>query len=87
MFAIPAKAANPFPKKYCPNTDVTDLLDPECSSFFQHLMGVMDWMVEIGCVDIMVEVSMLSSHLTLPRKGHLEAALHIMGYLKQKNNS
>jgi hypothetical protein len=33
-FMIAAKAANPFPEKYCPDTDMTDPLDPECSSFF-----------------------------------------------------
>ncbi len=87
MLTIPAKAANLFPEKYCPDTDVTDPLDPECSSFFNNLIGVMHWMVEIGREDIAVEVSMLSSYLTLPREGHLEAALHIMGYLKQKHNS
>ena len=87
MFKIPVKAANPFPEKYSPDTDVTDPLDPECSSFFQHLIGVMRWMVELGHVDIMVEVSMLSLYLALPREGHLEIALHIVGFLKQKHNS
>jgi hypothetical protein len=33
------------------------------------------------------EVSILSSHLAYPREGHLDAALHIMGYLKAKHNS
>ena len=33
-FMIPAKAANPFPEKYCPDTNMTDPLDSECSSFF-----------------------------------------------------
>jgi hypothetical protein len=65
-FRIPAKAANPFPENYSLDTDVTDPLDPDCSLFFQHLIGVMCWMVEIGRVDIAVEVSMLSSYLTLP---------------------
>ena len=40
MFSILVKAANPFPEKYCPNTDVSDPLDPKCSSFFQHLIGL-----------------------------------------------
>jgi hypothetical protein len=30
---------------------------------------------------------MLSSYLAFPREGHLEAALHIMGYLRLKHNS
>jgi hypothetical protein len=41
----------------------------------------MRWMVELGRIDIATEVSMLSSYLACPRKGHLENALHVMGYL------
>ena len=44
-------------------------------------------MVELGRVDIGVEVSQLSSFLAYPRKGHMEAALHIMSYLCVKHNS
>jgi hypothetical protein len=44
-------------------------------------------MVELGCIDIATEVSMLSSYLACPRKGHLENALHVMGYLQLKHNS
>jgi len=47
----------------------------------------MRWMVELGRVDIATEVSLLSSHLAYPREGHLEAALHIMGYLRLRHNS
>ncbi len=80
-YKIPAKADKPFACDYCPDTDVTDPLDPECASFFQHLIGVMQWMVELGRVDIAMEVSMLSSYLAFPCEGYLEASLHIMGYL------
>jgi hypothetical protein len=76
-YKIPAKAENPFACDYCPDTDVTEHLDPECASFFQHLIGVMHWMVELGRVDIATEVSMLSLYLALPREGHLEASLHL----------
>jgi hypothetical protein len=80
-YSIPARADNPFPVDYDPSTDLSDILDPDCSSFYQHLIGVMRWMVELGCIDIATEVSMLSSYLACPRKGHLENALHVMGYL------
>ena len=43
-------------------------------------------MVELGRVDITTEVSLLSSHLALPREGHLLTALHVMGYLCLKHN-
>ena len=41
----------------------------------------MRWMVELGRVDIATKVSMLSSYLADPCEGHLEAAIHAMGYL------
>ncbi len=44
-------------------------------------------MVELGQIDIATEVSMLSSYLACPHKGHLENALHVMGYLQLKHYS
>ena len=43
----------------------------------------MRWAVKIGRVDILLEVSLLSSHLALPRVVHLQAVYRIFGYLKQ----
>jgi hypothetical protein len=86
-YSIPARADNPFPVDYDPSIDQSDLLDPDCSSFYQHLIGVMRWMVELGRIDIATEVSLLSSYLACPREGHLENALHVMGYLQLKHNS
>jgi hypothetical protein len=85
-YLIPARADDPFPVDYDPSTDLSDILHPECSSFYQHLIGVMRWMVELGQIDIVTKVSMLS-YLACPRKGHLEIALHVMGYLRLKHNS
>ena len=47
----------------------------------------MRWMVDLGRIDIAVEVSMLSSFLAMPRKGHVLAVLFIMSYLKVRHNS
>jgi hypothetical protein len=80
-------ADNPFPQDYRPELDRSKPLDAECSSLYQHLIGVMHWMVELGHVDIATEVSLLSSHLALPCEGHLLTALHVMGYLRLKHNS
>ena len=44
-------------------------------------------MIELGRIDIATEVSMLSSHMALPRQGHLETALHVMSYLGLHHNS
>jgi hypothetical protein len=86
-YSIPARADNPFPVDYDPSTDLSDILDPDCSLFYQHLIGVMRWMVELGRIDISTEVSMLSSYLACPHEGHRENTLHVMGYLRLKHNS
>ncbi len=44
-------------------------------------------MVELGCIDIASDVSLLLLHSALPREGHMDAALHIMAYLGLHHNS
>jgi hypothetical protein len=43
--------------------------------------------VELGHIDIITEVSMLSTYLFLPREGHLEAVLHVFSYLGLHHNA
>jgi hypothetical protein len=43
--------------------------------------------VELGRIDIIVPVSLLSRYLVSPREGHLQQAFHIFAYLKQFNRA
>jgi hypothetical protein len=86
-FCLPQRADNPILYDYCPKLDLSEPLDPEYSSFYQHIIGVMRWMVELGRIDIATQVSLLSSHLAYPQEGHLETTLHIMSTLSQKHNT
>ena len=81
------KATGPLPRDYRLEIDVSDELGAEDASHYQSLIGILRWMVELGHVDICTEVSMMSSHLALPRKGHLEALMHLFAYLKAHHNS
>jgi hypothetical protein len=56
-------------------------------SFYQHVIGAIMRMVELGCIDIATDVSLLLYHLAYPCKGHLETALHVMTYLQEKHNT
>ena len=47
------------------------------------MIGSLRWAIELGRVDVLLEVSLMSKHLALPREGHLEQVLHIMGYIKE----
>jgi hypothetical protein len=44
-------------------------------------------MCEHGRINIFTNVSMLSLYSAMPCEGHLEAALHVLSYLKSKSNS
>ena len=84
---LKAKADRPFPEKYKPETDISETLDDRLTQRYQGLIGILRWAVELGRVDILLEVSLLSSYNASPRQGHLEAVYHIFAYLKSHANS
>ena len=68
---------------YKPELDLTPEQGEDETSRFQQLIGILRWSVELGRIDIYLEVSLLSQYLANPRKGHLDAAYHIFAYLKK----
>jgi hypothetical protein len=44
-------------------------------------------MVELGRINIMDDVSMLSSYMMQPQRGHLDQVFHIFGYLKRNRRA
>ena len=79
---LPTKCFLPMMQSYKPELDCTDELDATSTTWFQELIGSLRWAIELGRVDILLETSLLSQHMALPREGHLEQLLHIIGYLK-----
>ena len=79
---LPSKCVTPFTSNYAPWSEESPELKAHGVQRFQELIGQLRWAVEIGRVDILLETSLLSSHLAMPRVGHLEQAIHIFGYLK-----
>jgi len=73
----------PFPEKYLPEIDITPELGDNLANRFQQYIGILRWAVELGCFDINVEVSKLSSFCINPRQGNLEATYSIFAYLKK----
>ena len=61
----------PFTSGYHPAEDVTAELNADGLQYYQELIGVLRWAIEIGRIDILLEVVLLSSHLALSRAGHL----------------
>jgi hypothetical protein len=84
---LPTKVTTPMSAGYRPELDQSPELDPRRASYFQGVIGVLRWACELGRIDIIVAVSMLSRYLANPREGHLQQVFHIFGYLKKHERS
>ena len=58
-------------------------LGTELASRYLQLIGIYRWVVEIGRVDIFLEVSLLSQYQVGPRLGHLKVIYSVFAYLKK----
>jgi hypothetical protein len=84
---LPAKAETPMQTSYRPELDVSPELQPTDAAYYMSLIGMLRWIVELGRVDVCLECSMLSSHLALPREGHLYQLFQVFAYLKKYHNT
>ena len=79
---LPPKCKTPISSGYRPELDTTPELNAKGLQKYQEMIRMLRWAVELGRVDVLLETVMMSTHLTLPRVGHLEQVYHIFGYLK-----
>ena len=78
---LPSKVTTPMPTSYAPELDSTPELDVEDVQYYQELIGMLRWGTEIGRVDVLHEVSILSQYQASPREGHMEQLLRIWAFL------
>ena len=81
------KVSSPMSSGYRPELDASPELKAETANYYQSLIGVLRWIIELGRIDIIVEVGLLSRYVAAPRVGHLEQVLHIFAYLKKFDHS
>ena len=62
-------------------------LKSEDGAYYQSLIGILRWMVQLGSTDICLEVYMISSHISLPREVHMVQLYRVFAYLKKYHNS
>ena len=84
---MPRRADDTFKSGYFPELDMFSVLGPVEAAYYQSLIGVVKWMIEIRHIDMNIELSLLLSHSAMPRWGHFVAALHIMCNLKLRHIS
>ena len=81
------RASSPFTPNSRPELDTSPELNSEDTSYYQSLIGVLRWIVELGRIDIATEASTMASHMAMPRQGHLKLLHHMFGFLKMKHNA
>jgi hypothetical protein len=84
---LPTKAETPMQTLYRPELDVSPELEPVEASYYMSLIRILRWIVELGRIDICLECSMMSSHMAMPREGHMYQLFQIFGYLKKYHNT
>ena len=62
---------------YWPELDMSELCISDEHQFYQQMVGIARWMIEVGRIDISFEVSLMSRYLSCPRVGHLYQMLHM----------
>ena len=63
------KVSTPMSANYSPEVDGSPELNKEDAAYYQSLIGTLQWIVEMGWMDISMEVSVLSSFVVMPREG------------------
>ena len=72
---LPTKCVTPTTYEYRPEEDEPPELVGEEITYFQELIGILRWTIEMGRTEILLEVTILSFHLASPRKGTYEAGV------------
>ena len=69
-------------KAYRPEIDDSPELEPVKDAYYQSLIGILQWMV-----DIYPELLILSSHMDLRRQGNLNQVFHIFAFPEKYHNT
>ena len=77
----PRKSRPPLEEGDHPELHTPELCDEHQTNQFQTLVGQLQWLISPGYFDIAVHVMSLSRFRAQPRKGHLDRAKRIVGYL------
>ena len=77
----PTKSKTPLDRGDHPELDTSELCDEHQTKQFQTLTFQLQWLILLGCFDIAGHDMSLSRFRAQPRKGHLDRAKRIVGYL------
>jgi hypothetical protein len=87
LFGKPlSKKDTPMVDSDHPEEDASEPLNDEGHRHYQMLIGMLNWIVCIGRMDVAFATASLSRFSACPRKGHMDRAMRVFGYLKKYRN-
>ena len=84
---LSTKCISPMKPGYHPKTDTSEELNGEKMRYLHKTIRILRWEIEIVLIKIILEVSLLPSHLVMPRRGHMQQLYHIFGYLNKRSRT
>ncbi len=84
---LQGRFSTPMTTGYRPELDYSPFLNDSAATYYMELIGILRWAVELGRIDIIVAVSLLSSYTMQPRAGHLDQVFHVFSYLKRNKRA
>ena len=72
----------PLTSGYQPEMDMSLELKQDGLQWYQEMIRILWWVVELGQVNVLLEMALMSTDLAMLRWGHLEQLHHMFGYLK-----
>ena len=82
VYDYPAQCYTLMSTDYLPELDTTDELKSDGVQYYQELIGILRWAVELRRVDILLETALMSTYMASPRVGHLNQLYRMFGFLK-----
>ena len=71
-----------FPIDTVPDETYNDITQKRLTTQLQTIIGLLNWLSVSTCLDITTATSLVTKYCQNPSKGHIDAALYIVKYLK-----
>jgi hypothetical protein len=84
---VKKEVQTPTASDFHPELDTSELLGDADHSYYQSLIGILQWLIELGRVDIHFATSCMSKFSASPRVNHLKYVRRIFAYLKYHDRS
>jgi hypothetical protein len=82
----PKPASAPLVKGDHPEVDESEILDEENTKIYQSLIGMYQWAIQIGRMDICTSTMTMSRFRAMPKRGHFDRLKRMAGYLYKMVN-